>query len=140
MTAMDDSTESLTSALAKARVPAANHDFIRRFASAIGIARYEAMAVDTTKPYVLATRHDGLPPLHIHYGFTSGFATEEEVVRAAGNDVTRAPSSRKGTWYVAHPVNEIRPRGERAKDVRREARFCSCGMQLSLTGNCDYCS
>lgn len=140
MTAVDDSTEALTSALAKARVPAANHDFIRRFTSAIGIARYQTMSVDTTKPYVLATRHDRLPPLHIHYGFTSGFVTEAEIVRAAGADVTRAPSSRKGTWYVAHPINQIRPRGDQVKDRRREAGFCSCGMQLSLAGNCDYCS
>lgn len=27
----------------------------------------------------------------------------------------------------------------RSHDIRREAGFCSCGMQLSLTGICDTC-
>lgn len=136
---LDDSTESLISALSKARIPVDNHDFIRRFTTAVGIAHYRAMAIDSTKPYVMAMRRDGQPTLHIHYGFTSGFSSEEEIVAAAGEGAVRAPSSRKGTWYVAHPTNEVRSRGARGRDVRREAAFCSCGMQMSVTGVCDFC-
>ena len=29
--------------------------------------------------------------------------------------------------------------GKRSGDVRREGRFCTCGMQLSLTGVCVSC-
>ncbi|GAY16440.1 hypothetical protein [Mycobacterium sp. shizuoka-1] len=140
MTAAEQGSDSLLSALAKARVPTENHEFIVKMTSAAGIDRYQAMSLDSSKPYVLATRRNGMPALHIYYGYTNGFTSEEEIVEILGSEVTREPSSRSGTWYVAHPVNEIRPRRERSRDVSREnSQFCKCGIQLSLTGACDYC-
>ena len=138
MTTTDHPSDSLLAAMAKARIPAENHEFIRRFTTAIGIAHYLAV-VRPDKPYVIAARRDGLPDLHIYYGYTTGFTSEDEIVRVAGLGAGRAPSSRKGTWYVEHPTNQVRPAGERSRSVRREASYCECGMQLSLTGICGNC-
>lgn len=73
-------------------------------------------------------------------GYTNGFRSEDEIVRLIGAAAGRAPSSRRGTWYVEHPTNRVRPPGrERSLSTRREAGFCGCGMQLSLTGECGSC-
>jgi exonuclease III len=135
MGAAHEPSDSLISALTKARIPTNNHAFIRQFATAIGISEFQAV-VRPDQPFVRATRREGLPDLHIYYGYTNGFTSEEEIVRSAGRGAGRAPSSRKGTWYVEHPTNKVRVGGERSKSVRREARYCDCGMQLSLTGVC----
>jgi len=135
----DELSDSLHGALSKARVPVENDEFIRRITAAIGIAEYRAMAVDSSKPYVLATRKDGQADLHIHYGFTNGFTSDDEAVRAAGLGVERQQSSQKGTWYVAHPLTKVAPRGERSQDVRRQGRMCACGMQRSVSGVCGSC-
>lgn len=137
MTTADERSDSLLAALTTARIPVENHEFIRQFTAAVGIAKYHA--VGSAQPYVRAGRHDDLPDLHIHYGYTNGFLSEDEIVRVAGIEAERAPSSRKGTWYVKHPTNQVRPSSTRSRDVRREASFCGCGMQLSLTGICGNC-
>lgn len=130
---------SLTAALSAARIPAANHDFIRAFTTAIGIAEYHYVN-QPGKPYVVAMRRDGGLPLHIYYGATNGFYSEEEVIRIAGSAVDRRESgSRKGTWCVEHPVNQSRPPGPPSRDVRREGTICACGMQRSVTGVCPSC-
>ena len=135
-TADEPSSESLTSALSKAKIPSVNHGFIRSVTSAIGIAEYDV--VKASKTYIRATRRDGLPDLHIYYGYTNGFTTEEEISRVAGGAV-RGASSREGTLYVEHPETKVRPGSTRAADVRREAAFCDCGMQKSVTGVCSSC-
>ncbi len=138
MTSTDES-DSLISALNKARIPLGNHAFIRQIVNGVGIDSYRAN-VDTSKPHVIATRSDGGRDLGIYYGYTVGFPSEEEIVRVLGPGVSREPAkSPQGTWWVAHPVNAIYDGSERAKSRGREAGFCACGMQLSLTGECDYC-
>ena len=138
MNTHDSKSDSLLAALSKVRVPVENHGFIHQFTSAIGIADYVAV-LRPDKPYVRAVRSDGLSDLHIYFGYTTGFTSEDEVIRFAGMGAGRAPSSRKGTWYVEHPTNQVRPSGERARNVRRKAGYCDCGMQLSLTGVCGNC-
>jgi len=134
------SSESLVAALSQARIPAANHEFIRQITNAAGIESYRVVE-QPGKPYVIATRGNGLRDLHIYYGATNGFSSEYEVIGLAGREMDRGESSsRKGTWYVLHPVNDARVGGERSRDVRRAAAFCECGMQLSLTGVCSSCS
>lgn len=126
------------SALAKARIATENYAFIRDMTDAVGIETF--VAVDRSdKPYVRAVRRDGLPDLHIHWGFTNGFASEDDAVLAAGMGATRKPSSRKGTWYVEHPVTRVHAGSERSRSVRREADRCPCGMEMPLTGVCEYC-
>lgn len=138
VTIAEQEPDSLIAAMAKARIPTENHQFIRRMTAAIGITEFEAV-VRASKPYVIARRRDGGPDLHIYHGYTTGFRTEQEIVGIADGGAEYGPSSRKGTWYVEHPENRVRPGGKRSGDVRREGKFCSCGMQLSLTGVCVNC-
>ncbi|WP_428342616.1 hypothetical protein [Mycobacterium sp.] len=139
MTIADHMPDSLLAAMAKADIPTANHQFIRLITTSVGITECRAM-VRAGKPYVIAKRRDGLPDLHIFHGYTTGFTTEQEIAGVAGSGAGYGPSSRKGTWYVEHPQNQVRPSGKRSADVRREGSFCGCGMQLSLTGVCVNCN
>lgn len=129
-------SESLTAALSRAGIPLENHHFIREITSAIGIVEYQTV-VNSSKIYIRAKRRDGGPDLHIAWGYTNGFC-EAELVRIASG-APRRPSSRKGTWYVEHPVTRVHAGRERSRSTRREAGFCDCGMQLSLTGACANC-
>ena len=138
MTIADQTPDSLLAAMAKAHIPTANHQFIRLITTAIGITEYRAV-VSVDKPYVIAKRRDGLPDLHIFHGYTTGFTTEQEIAGVASSGAGYGPGSRKGTWYVEHPDNRVRPNGRRSADVRREGSFCNCGMQLSVTGVCSNC-
>ncbi len=138
MTTADQPSESLLAAMTRARIPVENHEFIRRFTTAIGIAEYRAVPSDD-KPHVVATRRDGLPDLRIYYGYTTGFGSAGEVVGAAGAAAEREPGSRRGTWFVKHPTSRVYDGSGRAQDKRREGSFCGCGMQLSLTGVCSNC-
>jgi hypothetical protein len=136
---IDGESESLISALNQVRVPLGNHAFIRQIVDGIGITSFWANA-EASKPHVVAARGDGGLDLHIYYGYTTRFASEEEVVRILGPGVTRSSStSPKGTWWVTHPVNAVYVGSERTKKTHREAGFCPCGMQLSLAGSCEYC-
>ncbi|BBX27427.1 hypothetical protein GCM10009632_39240 [Mycolicibacterium alvei] len=132
--------DSLLEALTAVRIPVENHEFIRRIVNAIGIVEFRAVP-QPGKGYIRAIRRDGLPDLHIYFGYTTGFTSEDEVNRAAANGAGRGrSSSQKGTWYVEHPTNRMyRGREDSVRDVRREAGFCRCGMQLSLTGICPSC-
>ncbi|MGB3287472.1 hypothetical protein [Mycolicibacter algericus] len=139
MATTDDRSDSLIGSLSKARIPVENHGFIERVTTAVGVAEYQAV-VNVDKPYVRARRQNGLPDLRIYYGYTNGFVSEAEVVRVAGSGADRGPSSRKGTWYVAHPTNQVRPGSGRSGDVRREAQLCNtCYVELPLTGICGDC-
>ena len=136
MTTGNQVPDSLTEALTKAAIPSENHAFIRQITSAVGIVEYHA--VETAgKTYIKAVRRDGNKDLHINYGYTNGFSEEELILFASG--ATRGASSRKGTWYVEHPLTKVRASSARSLDKRREGAFCVCGMQLSLTGACANC-
>ncbi len=82
MSTANQPADSLTGALAKARIPSENHEFIRRITSAIGIAEYCTME-NSSQTYIRAKRRDGLADLHIYYGYTNGFTSKEELVRAS---------------------------------------------------------
>lgn len=140
MTRADRSPDSLLKALTDVRIPVENHNFIRRIVNAIGIAEFRAVP-RSDKGYIRAIRRDGPPDLHIYFGYTTGFVSEQEVIRAAGNGAGRGRSnSQKKTWYVEHPTNRVyHGREDRVRDVKRQASFCRCGMELSLTGICANC-
>lgn len=135
-----DQWDSLVSALTKARIDSGNHDYIRQIVNGVGIDSYQANVVGS-KPHVIAKRSDGGRDLHIYFGYTVGFSSEEEIIRILGPGVPRFPArTPKGTWWVAHPVNAIYNGSERAKSRSREASLCACGMQLPLSGKCDSCN
>ena len=138
---MDTANDSLTSALSKARIPSANHAFIRKLTDAVGIAGYRV--VEASEMYVAAKRRDGLRELRIHSGYTIGFTTEEEARRfGAGADTIRKSYKLKSTWLVSHPQHgDLGLRDKNSPPVRREAAMCpkGCGYPLALTGVCDHC-
>ncbi|WP_197380618.1 endonuclease/exonuclease/phosphatase family protein [Mycolicibacterium mengxianglii] len=134
----DQPLDSLVAALTKARIAAGNHEFIRRFTNEIGITSYRVID-RPDKPYVVASRRDGNRDLHIFYGYTTGFTSEKEIARLFGAGAGSNVNSPKGTWWVAHPVNRVRPSRKPSRDVRREGPICDCGMQLSVTGLCSSC-
>lgn len=139
MTTADEPSDSLLAALTQARIPADNHEFIRRMTTAIGIAGYRAV-VKPDKPYVKAERLDGRRELHIYYGYTNGFASKDEIVSATGSEAGSGLSTRKPTWFVKHPVTNVNPGGERSLSVGREAHKCGgCHQLMPLTGICDNC-
>lgn len=139
MNRSDQLSDCLIAALSEVRIPAENHAFIRDITNAAGVDRYRVVH-HVGKSFVVATRFDGGRDLHIEYGATNGFTSEEETIRIAPNAVGRGVrNSEKGNWYVLHPVNYARVGGERSRDVRRKAAFCDCGMELSLTGVCGSC-
>lgn len=139
VTSAGEAVDSLVEALTKARITTDNHAFIRQLTDAVGISGYRAVQRGD-KRHVVATRRDGMRDLHIYFGYTSGFDSEEEIVRFLGSAVGRKPSSSpKGTWYVEHPSNRIHSSSTRSRDVRRAAQRCPCGLELSLTGVCANC-
>jgi hypothetical protein len=138
VTSADQPSDSLVEALNKARIPSDNHAFIRRITTGLGITDFRTVE-RADKPYVVAKRDDGRD-LHIYYGYTVGFTSEGELVDVLGSGAQPKPSSSpKGTWWVEHPVNKVYDGSERSRDRRREAGFCQCGIQLSLTGECGHC-
>lgn len=138
MSTSGQTTTTLISALSEARIPVENHEFIRDMTEAVGIVSYRVVHQEK-KRYVVARRRDGQRDLHIEYGATNGFVSEDETIRVAPGAVDRGPSSREGTWYVLHPLNRARVGTQRSRNVRRESARCECGMELPLTGVCISC-
>ena len=133
--------DSLISALTAARITTDNFAFIRRLTNEVGITSYQVVDL-SDRSYVEAARRDGLPALHIYWGYTTGFTTQEEAARIGVGLAATGPSGRpKGTWYVTHPVNNVRVGGEVVRKVKREGGICQkgCGEQLPLTGVCGNC-
>lgn len=93
-----------------------NYEFIESFTTRIGIANYEPVKT-SSKRYVKATRIDGGRKLLINFGFTTGFRSEEEVVRFAGEATERGPSSLPGTWFVKHPHSQVRDTEDGAPEL-----------------------
>lgn len=101
MTTHNHPSESLNAAVSAAGIPSANHDFIRMVTDAVGIDRYRYVD-QADKPYVIATRRDGLRDLHIYYVATNGLYSEVEVIRIAG-DGAAGPAARgmePGAWSI----------------------------------------
>jgi len=138
MSTSDRTTTSLISALSEAGIPAENHEFIRAMTDTVGIVSYRVVH-HVGKSYVVAQRRDGQRDLHIEWGATNGFTSEDETIRVAPDAVGRGLNSRNGTWFVLHPLNKARVGTERSRSVRRSPTRCSCGMELSLTGVCSTC-
>src|SRR5699024_7553578 len=64
--------DALERVLAERQMPLENQRFLRPVVAAIGIAQYEL-----TVSYITAIRADGGPDLHIYYGYTGGFVSEQ---------------------------------------------------------------
>lgn len=112
--------DSLNDALRAMKIPFENHELIRKFTDAIGIAEYYERG-----DHVLAVRRGQGKPLWIYASGTSGFASVEEVVQTAG-DIHRWPSDRG--WGITHPsgsrVNNDWHDGRSSSLVRKVCPVC----------------
>jgi hypothetical protein len=128
---------SLDAAFEDKKIPMENRGFIRSFLDALPIAAYHEAS-----SHIAATRTDSPHPMHVSYGYTTGFRSEQEVLDVVGDVERWRSGSRKKVWGVAHPVNKIRAGGEStaAADARPVAHCPTCGLQLpSAGGTCVYC-
>lgn len=132
---------SLDEAFQRYRTSPANQALIRRIVDSTDVAGL--IGFDT---FFRITRRGGGPALEVHTGYTTGFRSESDAVRRAG-DAERWPSRRfRGAWGITHPDN--RPAVEK-RPARRPARraapekpeaFCpTCFMVLPATGVCATC-
>ena len=116
-------------------IPLENHEFIRQMAAELGIVRFVA-----TRSYLKAARPGGGPALNINYGWTNGFMSEEEALRAGGATTEVWPSDRgSGQWGVSHPVNQLRdPDGSSASSgSAKDYDTCPrCFTTFSASGAC----
>lgn len=116
----------LEDALEKKNIPRANRPLIRAFVAAIGCSRF-----DERDSYIKATRIKPGPPLLIAYGWSSGFATEQEAEAAGGVKVWKTGLR----WGIDHPVSK--DTGPRKREPVTSDKFCTtCNEGLSLTGEC----
>lgn len=132
----DGQRASLTSALSRARIPTENHTFILAMVAAAELTEFRA--VDASEPYVLATGSGIVPDLRIYWGYTTGFASQEQASAVSGVAGER-PLAGIGPWFVAHPANRVR-RESHQRSHRPKADLCpTCSMELPLTDVCDDC-
>lgn len=128
---------SLEEALIDRHIPVENRDFIRRALRSVDVAEY----VDRGG-CIKVIRRDGGPAIEIHYGYTNGFRSEEEILAAVG-DVDRWISRRgRGMWGVSHPENKLRDGSGvgSARQDRREYGVCpTCWQTLPATRVCGNC-
>lgn len=119
-----------------------NDPQIRHFVTALGITDF-----CNRGSHIKALRPPGDPgpALQIHYGYTNGFASQDEARMAADRITEHWPSGRrKNVWGVTHLENKIRT-GDgsgtgraHGADTRREA--CpTCHYVLPASGRCDDC-
>lgn len=142
MNSEPDRYTSLDAALRDHHLPMENDPQIRHFVTALGITDFYDRG-----SYIKAARPAGTsgPALQIYYGYTSGFASEDEARMAADGITEHWPSHRgKDVWGVTHLENKIRtgdgsgPGRAHAADAQREA--CpTCHYLLPASGSCDNC-
>ncbi|WP_287016978.1 hypothetical protein [Gordonia sp. (in: high G+C Gram-positive bacteria)] len=141
MTTDDRYPESLAAALATARFPSANHEFIRHLTAAIGISGYRHVPAD--ERYIAALRQDGRGELRIYSGYTIRFVDEAEARRVgAGADTIRPSVKAGGGWLVSHPEHgDLDRRSGTGGSTQDNSRQCPnrCGYELSARGRCPTC-
>lgn len=104
--------DSLDHAMAENQIPSENHALLRAVTEHLPIARYTHRGGG-----IRAERTDDGPALTIHYGYTYGFASEEEAAAAAPK-ATRWPGSDSRSWGITHPVNRGGTKGGSAASTR----------------------
>lgn len=125
----------LNEALREKNFPLENLTFLKNLQYSV-----DSLGCEILDTYIKVLRPDGLPTLDIHYGFTTGFQSPEEIVSIFG-DVDYWESKRlAGTWGVSHPVNRIRESGGTHSSAGKEQVPCpQCGMLMSSAQNCEFC-
>lgn len=146
---------SIEEAFVRYGTPVGNLELLRRIASEAG-----ASAIVGFRTYFKIERAAGGPALEVHDGYTTGFRSETDAQRLAG-DRPRWPSRRfRGAWGITHYETRERPLADRNKRPAarraaapraatgprsgatepREGQVCmSCFQVMPLTGVCPNC-
>lgn len=128
----NDIYPSLADGLRDQGIPSDNHEMIRRFCEAIGIETY------LRRPnHIKAVRRNGGPELRIHWGWTRGFTSAEEIHASAGDHAIAHPSSE--LWYVEHPVNRLPDSPNAGSGSARPGygTCLNCFMERAADGSCN---
>lgn len=128
--------DSLDLALTGKRIPRENWPLIRRITEYIGVRGYQLAS-----NYVKAGRSNGGPDLHIYYGYTGGFMSEQEAINAAGDVERWQFDGRGGLWSILHPENKTREGGGgNSRRAHRESAVCpNCYLTVPSNNICDTC-
>lgn len=129
--------ETLSQAFAAHRFPIENLALVQQLVDSIGIDHYEGIQSGS---YIKGIRTGKGRNLHIHYGYTGGMDSEDEILDSVG-DIERDSWFEGREWWITHPVNRARGGGgSRNQSTEREVSFCpNCFMQLPASGVCDEC-
>lgn len=143
MNSQPDRYSSLDAALRDHHLPLENDPQIRHFVTALGITDFYDRG-----SYIKGVRPPGSrgPDLQIHYGYTNGFASEDEAKMAADGVTGHWRSGRaKNVWGVTHLENKMRsgdgsrPGKVHGADIPGDA--CpTCHFLLPVNGKCDDCT
>jgi hypothetical protein len=135
----DERWETLSQAFAAYRYPLENRSLVQRLVDAIGIDHYEGIA---SRSYIRAIRRGAGRLVHIHFGYTGGLGSEEEILDAVG-DVDRGSWSDGREWWIVHPLNKLRGANGAGATSRSLSDYGQCPIHflaLPATGRCDACS
>jgi hypothetical protein len=129
--------ETLGQAFQAFQFPTDNLPLVQRIMGHVGIDHYEG----SQSRYFKAIRDDGARHLTVHYGYTSGFESENAAVAAAG-DVDREQHGSR--WRVNHPMNDVGEHHRGSYDSAAEKKLAAvcttCFTELPASGICDTCS
>lgn len=125
---------SLDDALRSFRIPERNHEFIRRFVEAVGVAEFYE-----TSGYIKCVRAAAGPDLHIASGWSNGFASEAEILDILGDVDRWVDDERARVWGVSHPENRIGHGGSGAAPREpRDYGVCQeCFTVYAASGACN---
>jgi len=121
--------------------PQANRGMIRQFTSALGITAFIERS-----GHIRAERSDGLLALEIHYGYTNGFQSRDEIMGAMGDLISLLghedvwPSQRaRDTWGLTHPVNGLgKADSTKGSGQERDYGTCHrCNHRHAANGTCE---
>ena len=151
------SLDSIEQAFVRYGTPVGNLELLRGIAAGVG----EGATLHGFRTYFKIERPGGGPALEVHDGYTTGFRSESDAQRLAGDRPRWISRRFRGAWGITHfetrakPVSASAPR--RAASAPRaastgtgtprsgasapmEGKICmTCFMQMPLTGVCPNC-
>lgn len=122
---------NLELALEEKRIPSDNHSFLIQL-----IATIDVQEVSERSAYIHVKRREPGPDIHIHSGWTEGFASAQEITNVHPTAEIHEYGTKFKRWYVVHPENRLRGH-ETMAAAERVHEVCSvCFTQRAANGTC----
>ncbi|WP_345752070.1 hypothetical protein [Microbacterium rhizophilus] len=150
------SVDSIEQAFVRYGTPVGNLELLRGIAAGVG----EGSTLVGFRTYFKIERAGGGPALEVHDGYTTGFRSEADAERLAGDRPRWVSRRFRGAWGITHFETRERPLADRKSLPKakretvartaaaprsgatepREGQVCmTCFMQMPLTGVCPNC-